>query len=169
LDKNHKTMTAATIKKISLSTILLSGLLVGTLDILSAFVDFYIARGKDPTVILNYIAGAAVDKTTSAGTGGALIGLLFHYIIAFSFTFLFFWLYQRVNWLSKNWVLTGIIYGLFIWVMVNQVILRFTNLTVPPIDEIDIKKASKAALILICMIGLPLSYIAHSNTKKNPV
>jgi hypothetical protein len=159
-------MNTASIKKISLATILLSGLLVGTLDILSAFVDFYISRGKNPTVILNYIAGAAVDKTTSAGTGGALIGLLFHYTIAFSFTFLFFWLYARVNWLSKNWIVTGIVYGLFIWVMVNQVILRFTNLTVPPISKIDPMKALKAALILICMIGLPLSYIAYRNSRK---
>jgi hypothetical protein len=162
-------MTAATIKKISLSTILLSGLLVGTLDILAAFVDFYIAKGKNPLVILNGIASAGVDKTTSAGTSGALIGLLFHYIIAFSFTFLFFWLYPRVSWFSKNWIVTGIIYGLFIWLMTTQVILRFTNLTIPPIDEIDIKKASKAALILICMIGLPLSYIAYSNSKKSTV
>jgi len=160
-------MTTASIKKISLTTILLSGLLVGTLDILAAFVDFYISRGKNPLVILNYIAGAAVDKTTAAGTGGALIGLLFHYTIAFSFTILFFWLYARINWLSKNWIVTGIVYGLFIWVMVNQVILRFTNLTIPPINKIDIMKASKAALILICMIGLPLSFIAHRASKKN--
>jgi len=160
-------MTATPPKKIPAQTILLSGLLVGTLDILSAFVDFYISRGKNPLVILNYIAGAAVDKTTAAGTGGAFIGLLFHYTIAFSFTILFFWLYARVSWLSKNWVVTGIVYGLFIWVMVNQVILRFTNLTVPPINKIDIMKASKAALILICMIGLPLSFIAHWASKKN--
>jgi len=159
-------MTTASIKKISLTTILLSGLLVGTLDILAAFVDFYISRGKNPLVILNYIAGAAVDKTTAAGTGGALIGLLFHYTIAFSFTILFFWLYARINWLSKNWIVTGIVYGLFIWLMVNQVILRFTNLTVPPINKIDIMKASKAALILICMIGLPLSFIAHNASRK---
>ena len=85
-------MIAATFKKVSLNSILLSGLLVGTLDIFSAFVDFYIVKGKNPVVILNYIAGATVDKTTSAGTGGALLGLLFHYIIVFAFTFLFFWL-----------------------------------------------------------------------------
>jgi uncharacterized membrane protein YagU involved in acid resistance len=159
-------MTAATVKKISLATILLSGLLVGTLDILSAFVDFYISRGKNPTVILNYIASAAVDKTTSAGTSGALLGLLFHYVIAFAFTFFFFWLYSKTDLLSKNWIVTGILYGLFIWIIVNQVVLRFTNLTVPPISKIDPMKALKAALILICMIGLPLSYIANRSTKR---
>jgi hypothetical protein len=163
-------MTAtSSLKKIPLQTILLSGLLVGTLDILSAFVDFYISKGKNPIIILNYIAGAAVDKTTAAGTGGALIGLLFHYTIAFSFTILFFWLYARINWLSKNWVITGIVYGLFIWIMTTQVMLRFTNLTVPSINKIDIMKASKAALILICMIGLPLSYIAYRSSKKSSV
>ncbi len=82
--------------KISLKTILISGLLVGTLDILSAFVDVYISSGKNSLVVLNYIASAAIGKTAFAGgVGIQLLGLLFHFIIAFLFTVLFFWLYSK--------------------------------------------------------------------------
>ena len=83
-------------KKIPLKTILLSGLLVGTLDILAACTDFYIARGKNPVAVLNYVASGIIGKTAfSGGSGVALLGLLCHFIIAFSFTGFFFWLYSK--------------------------------------------------------------------------
>jgi len=74
----------------SLKKVLLSGLLVGTLDILAAFVDVYINNGK-PLGVLNYIATGAFGKTDfTASNAGAVTGLLFHYIIAFAFTFFSF-------------------------------------------------------------------------------
>ena len=149
-----------------LKKVLLSGLLVGTLDILAAFVDVYVNNGK-PLAVLNYIATGAFGKTEfAASNGGAVMGLLFHYIIAFAFTLFFFWLYGQTKLLSKNWILTGIVYGLFIWVVMNLVVVQLSNTAHKPISQMDPKKALKAALILICMIGLPLSFIANKTSKK---
>ncbi len=53
-----------------LKLILLSGLLVGTLDILAAFVDYYIATGKNPLIILKFIASGVFRKTALTGNGG---------------------------------------------------------------------------------------------------
>ena len=76
-------------KKIT-KIVLLSGLLVGTLDICSAFIDYYIATGKNPFGILTFVASGVLGKTIFPGNAGTmLLGLLFHYIIAFSFTLLF--------------------------------------------------------------------------------
>ncbi|MGC4104687.1 hypothetical protein [Ferruginibacter sp.] len=156
-------MTAA-LKKISLQTILLSGLLVGTLDILSAFVDVYLSSGKNPLIVLNYIARGAFGKSDfAASDGGAAMGLLFHYIIAFSFTVLFFFLYTRFDWMRTNWVLTGILYGLFIWCVMNLGVVRLSKIPTGPISAMQPLKVLKAALILICMIGLPLAYIANKS------
>ena len=153
--------------KISLKTILLSGLLVGTLDILSAFVDVYISSGKNPLVVLNYIASGAIGKTAFAGgVGIQLLGLLFHFIIAFSFTVLFFWLYSKNNLPSKNWIITGIIYGIFIWVVMNLIVVRLSYIPSAPLSAMKPIKVLKSALILICMIGLPLSFIANNILKK---
>ncbi len=70
--------------------VLLSGLLVGTLDILSAFVDFFIATGKSPVIVLKFIASGICGKTAMTGaTCMAVIGLLLHYLIAFAFTVIF--------------------------------------------------------------------------------
>ena len=158
-------MTAASMKKIPVQTILLSGLLVGTLDILAAFVDYYIATGKDPVtipgIILKYIASGLFGKEAFAG--GAIyiwLGLLLHYIIAFVFTFLFFWLYSRISLLSKSWVLTGVVYGLFIWCIMNLIVVPSSSAPHKPLSAMEFTKALKSALILIVMIGLPLAFIA---------
>src|SRR5690349_16960335 len=92
------------------------GLLAGTLDILAAFIHIYIKRGTSPVNILRGIASGAFGK--DAFTGGwemPLMGLLFHFIIAYSFTFLFFWVYPSIKLLSKNIFLTAIVYSIFIY------------------------------------------------------
>ena len=153
--------------KISFKTILLSGLLVGTLDILSAFADVYISTGKNPLVVLNYIASGAVGKTAFAGGAGIqLLGLLFHFIIAFSFTVLFYWLYSKNKLPSKNWIITGIIYGIFIGVIMNLIVVRLSYIPSAPLSAMKPLKVLKAVLILICMIGLPLSFIANTVSNK---
>jgi hypothetical protein len=43
-------------------TVFLSGLLVGTLDITAALVQFYIKTGKDPLIVPKYIASAVFGK-----------------------------------------------------------------------------------------------------------
>ena len=142
-----------------LKTIAWVGLLAGSLDISSAFVQAYFARGTSPVIVLQYIASAAVGK--AAFTGGwemPLLGLLFHFIIAYSFTALFFIVYPNIKFFSKNIVLTAIIYGIFIYVIMNMVVLRFTKL--PPI-AFHLDKALIATAILIVAIGLPVAYFAR--------
>jgi len=147
----------------SAKTIFLSGLLVGTLDISSAFVDYYIATGKNPLFILNYIASGLFGKSvmTTGGAGMMITGLLLHYFIAFSFTVFFFWLCSHTRLITVNWMLRGIGYGIFIWIIMNLVVVQLSGVPHGPISAMKFNKILKSALILICMIGLPLSYIVH--------
>jgi len=149
--------------KFPVKTILLSGLLVGTLDISSAFVDYYSATGKNPLAILPYIASGVFGKSVlgSDSAGMMLMGLLLHYIIAFAFTIFFFWLYSRTSLLPANWVLRGFVYGIFIWIIMNLIVVQLSGVPHGPISAMKITKIIKSALILIFMIGLPLSFIAH--------
>ena len=153
--------------KITVKIILLSGLLVGTLDILSAFVDVYISSHKNPLLVLNYIVSGAIGKDAfNGGAGTQLLGLLFHYIIAFAFTLLFFWLYNKSNLLAINWMATGIIYGIFIWLVMNLIVVRLSAIPYVPLSAMKPLKILKGALVLICMIGLPLSFIAKRASEK---
>ncbi len=158
-------------KAISVKIILLAGLLVGTLDILSAFVDYHIATGKNPLGVLTFVASGVFGISAfSGGAGIMLSGLLFHYIIAFSFTILFFWLYSRSKLLSGNRVITGVLYGIFIWVVMNLIVVQLSKAPHASIKAMKMSKVIKSMLILIFMIGLPLSFIGHKyfsyNTKR---
>jgi uncharacterized membrane protein YagU involved in acid resistance len=156
-----------TLKKIPLKTILLSGLLVGTLDIIAACTSFYIDTGKNPVGVLNYVAsGITGNDAFAGGTAIALLGLLCHYIIALSFTFFFFWLYSKTNLLSKNRIVTAVVYGLFMWLITTLIVLPLSNVPHTPLSAIKFYKALKAIGILVFMIGFPLSFIAYNVFKK---
>jgi len=143
----------------AIKTIILAGLLSGALDIIAALTDYYITTGKKPWAVLKFIASGVFGKKAFSGGGNMIfMGFLFHFIIAFTFTVFFFWLYPKISFLSKNRIITGILYGIFVWTIMNLVILPLSN--TPPLTYTTFK-VIKAMLILIVMIGLPLSFIAH--------
>ncbi len=144
-----------------LKTILLAGLLVGSLDILAAMTNFYIQTGKDPIIVPRYIASAVFGRKAAYDEANGLMpvwGLVFHFIIAYGWSTLFFLLYQRLKFMSANRLLTGIVYGVFIWVMMNRVVIPLTKLGSSPIVW---KQAFIAIGILIVAISMPLSFIAY--------
>jgi len=158
-------------KKISImkksigSKIFYSSLLVGTLDILTALIKYYLTAGKNPLFIFKYIASGILGMDAfSGGTSIILIGLLLHYIIAMAFTALFYLLYIRITLLSKNKIITGVIYGIFIWLVMNLVIVPLSN---TPKSPFNFSHALQEMIILIVMIGLPLSFLAHYFSQQN--
>ncbi len=141
------------------------GLIAGTLDIGSAIVDYYIATGKGPANIFKYIASGILDRPAFAGgTGIILFGLLLHYIIAFSFTILFVVLYRNFKFMSGNKIIVGVLYGIFIGTLMNFIIVPISH---TPKMSYEFFKVAKAILILICMIGLPLSFLIPRFLKNN--
>lgn len=145
--------------------ILQAGLIAGTLDILSAFIYYYIKSGKTNfLVIFKFIASGIFGKEAGeGGTGMILAGFILHYAIAFSFTVFFFWLYPKVKVMSKNRIVTAVIYGLFVWTMMNLIVVPLSNTVHRPfkIEGVLINMG-----ILIVCIGLPLSFIANAFYKK---
>jgi hypothetical protein len=141
--------------------ILKAGLLAGTLDILSAIIKYLIEGKKNPEVILKYIASAVLGK--SAMKGGwdiAFLGLLLHYVIAFIFTILLFWLYPRLKLVRFNPLLIGVLYGVFAWLVMNLLVLPNTKAPQAP-GPINWNQAIIGALILIAFIGIPVSLMAR--------
>jgi hypothetical protein len=142
------------------ANILLAGFLVGTLDISAACLDYYIGTGKGPEGVLRYVARGVFGA--EAGTGGPQMmfwGLLFHYIIAFSFTLFFFWLYPRLAFMRRQPIVFAFMYSLFMWAITTQVIIPLSRL---PYRTIDPLKALKAVFILFFMIALPLTLFART-------
>ncbi|MEO7312574.1 MAG: hypothetical protein ABIX01_19465 [Chitinophagaceae bacterium] len=151
------TQTKPASKNGAVNTILLAGLVAGTMDITAALTQFYIKTSKDPMIVLRYVASAILGKT--AATGGlpvALFGLFLHYVIAFSFVIFYFFLSSKIRWLWKNPVPAGLCYGIFTWTVMNLIVVPVSRIGSTPFD---LSKAVVAALILVCCIGMPTAII----------
>lgn len=154
-------------KKNFWKTVLLAGLLVGSLDILAALLNFYVQTGKDPLIVLKYIASAVFGKNAYAGDAMMPVwGLLFHFMIAFIWTIFFFLIYPHLKFLSKNRILTGIGYSIFIWLIMNRLVVPMSKAAVS--SAFDWKSAIIGVSILIAAIGIPLSFIAYRFYHRKP-
>ncbi|MBL7852105.1 MAG: hypothetical protein JNN04_14480 [Cyclobacteriaceae bacterium] len=139
-------------------------LVVATLDILAAIVQT-LAGGGNLSRLGQYIASGVFGRSAfEGGVTYALMGYVFHYGIAFGWTALFYVVYPRVNLLHRNWVITGVGYGMFVWFMMNRVILPLSNV---PQGPFDLARATLACTILIVAIGLPLAWMSSRGRNRD--
>lgn len=152
--------------KLPHKTILLSWLLVGTLDITSATIHFLLRGNSNPVNILIYISSAIYGpKAAEIGAPSmAILGLALHYLIALIWTVIFFVLYTKIPAMAKNRVVTGIVYGFFMQIIMSQVVVRFSNTAKGPFN---LQSFLINGAILCVAIGLPLSFIAYNHFYKN--
>jgi hypothetical protein len=96
----------------------------------------------------------------SAYEGGIemlLLGLLFHYLIAFACTAAFYWLYTKLSFLKFSLFLNAFTIGIVAWFIATQLLIPISQIISAPFS---ISKALMAISILIVCIGLPIAYRA---------
>ncbi|MPR32370.1 hypothetical protein [Salmonirosea aquatica] len=142
-------------------TILLTGLIAGTIDILSAI---FILAGGNGVAVLKYVASGVFGSTAlEGGKEFAMYGLVFHYIIAIGWTGGFILLYPRLKFLHRNTWLNAVLYGLLVQVLMRWGVLPLTQ--VAPLTN-TWAGFLKNAVILMYAIGLPASLAADWFYKK---
>jgi hypothetical protein len=139
--------------------VLLTGLLAGVLDATAACIQYLIKTGNNPARVFRYIASGVFgkDALTESLYGMAAWGLLFHLLIALTFTLFFFLCYPQIKMLIKNKYIVGILYAIFVWTVMNLVVVPVTFGTGISVKFPD---ALIAATILIIAIGMPISLMA---------
>jgi len=147
-------------KKLS-TAIITTGLVAGTMDITAACVQFFILTGKGPALVLNFISSSIVgsEVANSGGVMWSVTGLLMHYSIAFGWTILFYFLYSRISLLRGNKIVVGLFYGIFVWIMMNFVLVPLTQIGYRPFN---LPSAAVACTIIMVCIGLPVSLLANT-------
>jgi hypothetical protein len=150
--------TTGTLRSSKARYILLACLLVATLDMSGALVVWTIILKKvTATQILQGIAsGVFADDAFSGDPSMAWFGILFHYIIASSFTIFYFLIYPYVPFLRKQRILSGLLYGVFVWAFMNYAVLPFSHVRMSPFR---LSSAMISAAILMVCIGLPVSWL----------
>lgn len=142
-------------------TILYSGFLSGTLDILAAIIIYAVILHQTTAVkILQSIAsGIFKQEAYTNGSQMAFYGLLLHYFIALVFAYLYFKIYPYFPILRKKFLLSGLIYGLFVWIVMNLIVLPIVFPKLPP-KQFDFPLLLSILILIFC-VGLPITYITQ--------
>lgn len=142
--------------------IFLTGLIAGTMDLVAAILTYTVILQKTtPIKLLQSIASGVFKKEAyEGGVQMAFYGLCFHYLIATTFALLYFVIYPYIPLFRKKALVSGILYGIFVGLLMNLVVLRivFPDLPVKTLDF----PLLLAILILIFCIGLPIAFLTKN-------
>ncbi|MEP7094244.1 MAG: DUF1440 domain-containing protein, partial [Flavobacterium sp.] len=140
-------------------TVFLSGLIAGTLDITAAIVVYALLLQKTtPIKILQSIASGVFKKEAYiSGSQMAWYGLGFHFLIATTFAWFYFIIYPYIPFLKKNTIISGFIYGIFVWIVMNLIVLPIV-FPVLPAKHLDFPLLLSIVILMLC-IGLPIALI----------
>ncbi|MFC5408845.1 DUF1440 domain-containing protein [Larkinella bovis] len=134
-------------------SILLAGFIAGTLDITAAIT---ILGKMNAPGVLRFIASGFFGK--EAFTGGSemvWVGLFFHFLIAFSFTIVYYLIFPFVPLFRHHRILSGLLYGMFVWGIMDLVVVPQTKI---PRASLQWEGALLNMAILMVCVGLPISF-----------
>ncbi len=136
-----------------------AGLLAGTLDIVAAMIQFLIATGgANPVIVLQYIASGVFGPLAFSGSIlYPCAGLLFHLVIATSWAGLFFEVYPRIALLRKSFVISGIAYGVIVWLAMTKIVVPLSY--VRPVQHTLVKDLVAVAILMV-FVGIPIAWRA---------
>lgn len=142
----------------ALETIFTAGLIAGCMDLLAAILVYSVAMERTTdTKLLQGIGRAAFGSNTfEPGPGLALSGVLVHFFIAFSFAIFYFFVFPYIPFLRRQRVISGLLYGIFAWCVMNLIMLPLFHVANIPHKWDSI---ARGAIILMFCIGLPISLI----------
>jgi hypothetical protein len=137
--------------------ILTAGLVVGVLDISSAFVIWW-QRGVGARRGLQGIAAGLLGG--SAFDGGLVtagLGLALHFFVAFVVVSVFYLASRKIPFLTKQPIVSGLLYGIGVYLVMFWCVLPRVFSTFRHRLSNDLLQLA----IHICLIGLPTAFIVR--------
>lgn len=157
---NSVTVAPVARRPSALQTILTAGLVAGCFDLLTAILVYSVVMQRTTDVkLLQGIGRAAFGSQTFEGPGLALAGVAVHFFIAFSFTVFYFFVFPYVSFFRKQPIISGLLYGIFAWCVMNLAMLPLFHVANIPHKWDSI---ARGAVILMFCIGLPISLVVSS-------
>src|SRR5262245_31456269 len=107
-------------------TIVLGGLTAGVLDIADAFIVTTINGGTPVRVLQTIASGVLGRESYQGGAASAALGLVLHFVIAFSAASAFFLISRLLPAVLRRPVVSGMTFGLGVWAFMYYVVLPIT-------------------------------------------
>ena len=153
----ERAATGATVRRSAWVTVGWAGLIAGFLDI-AAVIVFYGFRGVSATRILQGVAAGLVgrDAAAAGGAATAALGLGIHFCIALSAAAVFFALSRRFRVLARVPFVSGPVYGVVVWLVMNLAVLP---LTATPPKAFPPPAWLPVFLAHVACVGLPIALV----------
>jgi uncharacterized membrane protein YagU involved in acid resistance len=141
----------------ALQAIFWAGFWCGVLDISQACIAWGIQNHLPPIRIFQSVAsGLLGQKAFHGGVTTAVLGLLLHFLIAFIWATIFYGASRYIGFLTAKPVISGLLYGEFVWVMMTFVVVPLSAIHrwPPRFDPASIITGPIGHTVLV---GLPIA------------
>ena len=140
-----------------LRTVALAGLAAGTLDILFAFVNNH-AIG--PVRVLQAVASGLLGRDAyQGGLGAAATGLAAHFLLAFGFATIYFFLARPMRFPLRYWLQAGIVYGLMVFVVMTYIVVPLSRAAIGGPPDLTVAALWKPLLAHTAFFGVPIAFV----------
>lgn len=130
-------------------------LIAGTLDIFLAFLESYLLNNIKPEVVLKFITSGLIGvKAFEPNKLFVMLGLVLHYAITTIVTLIYIKTNTFNQFKTKNKYLSGIIYGLCVWLIMNIIVMPLSN--TPALNR-SMVEIALSIIIQIVAVGFPIA------------
>ena len=149
-------------RRAALRALLLGTLAVGVLDGLDAIIFFGVRSGTSAIRIFQGIAAGLLGPASyRGGWRTALLGVALHFFIAFAIVAVFHLASRRLRALTRHPIVTGALYGLAVYVVMNFEIIPMS--AIPPRQgPIPLAVLINGLLIHAFGVGVPAALSAKA-------
>jgi len=146
----------------ALQTILVAGLIAGTLDITAAFLlsALRATNPHNPIWVLQSVASGLLGADSfTGGFASAALGAACHYLIALTAAAVFYAASRKLTFLVQQPVVSGLLYGIVVYSVMNFVVLPLSavpfKLSYPPAVLL------RGSLVIMICVGLPIALVVR--------
>ena len=145
-------------RKSDLTAIIVGGLVAGTIDIGAAA----LINLANPIRILDFIAGGLLGKAALAGGAPvALLGLVLQWTMSLIIAAIYVFSSGRLLILRRRWIVSGLAYGVIIFVVMNYAVVPLSAWGVWPHFSADKFAENMLAMLLF---GLIIAFFARQSS-----
>jgi hypothetical protein len=141
----------------ALRAILTAGVVVGVLDISSAFVIWWQRGVTIQRGLQGIAAGLLGAKSYEGGMVTAGLGLALHFLIAFVVVSIFYLASRKIPFLTTQPLISGVFYGIGVYIVMYWFVLPTAFSTFRHRLSNELIEAA----IHVCLIGLPTAFIVR--------
>jgi uncharacterized membrane protein YagU involved in acid resistance len=151
------TTSLSTTAQIPFLAIFWGGMACGVLDITQACVAWGIQNHLPPVRIFQSVAsGLLGPKAFQGGAQTAALGLFLHFLIAFIWALIYYVASRQIGFLTVKPVIAGLLYGEFVWVMMNCVVVPLSAIHRWP-PRTDPASIITGPILHTVLVGLPIA------------